>query len=320
LTLARYAIRRLFITVVVVYLAASAALLLTRLAPGDFTSELVGTGVSREALTRERARYGLDRSFGDQYRDWLAGLVRADLGTSFRFGRPVRDLVAERAQNTALLATMALLLATGLGLPLGAVSGSRPDSRVAGAIRAASSLFVSVPPLLTSLSLALVAARTGWFPVGGMGLEESDVASRVASVAWHLVLPTIALALPIAATLERLQSQAMSEAIQQPCILLAYGRGISMGRLVWRHALKVALGPVLAVYGVIVGSLLSGSFAVEIVMAWPGLGLLTYDALVSRDVYLVAGCAAAGAAFLALGSMVSDLLLARSDPRVGAAA
>ena len=126
----------------------------------------------------------------------------------------------------------------------------------------------------------------------------------------------VALALPIAASLERLQSQAMHDALGEPSVRAALARGCSVRRVVWRHALRLSLKPVLAIYGVIVGSVLSGSFAVEIVTSWPGLGALMYEGLVSRDLYLVAGCAAAGSAFLALGILFSDIALALADPRV----
>jgi peptide/nickel transport system permease protein len=134
-------------------------------------------------------------------------------------------------------------------------------------------------------------------------------------VAWHLPVPVVALALPIAAMIERLLAQSMAETIDAPFILCAEARGVPRERLVWRHALPVALRPVAAVYGLIIGTLLSGSFMVEIITAWPGLGRLTYDALRGRDVFLVAGCAAAGAVFLALGSLVSDVAQAWLDPR-----
>ena len=175
-------------------------------------------------------------------------------------------------------------------------------------IRGASLVLLSLPPLLTSLLMVLIAARTGWFPIGGMGSESADVA-------WHLVVPAVALALPIAAMFERLQAQAMSEVVGQPYVLAAFARGVPRARIVWRDALKAALRPTAAVYGLVVGSLLSGSFAVEIVTSWPGLGRLMLEALQARDVYLVAGCAAAGSVFIALGTLVSDAALAAVDPR-----
>jgi peptide/nickel transport system permease protein len=133
-----------------------------------------------------------------------------------------------------------------------------------------------------------------------------------------LVLATLALALPIAALLERLQSRSLEEALREPSIAAAIGRGIPRSRVVWRHALRLSLKPVLAIYGVIVGGVLSGSFAVEIVMGWPGLGELMFQALVSRDLFLVAGCAAAVSVFLAAGILFADLALLAADPRMEA--
>jgi peptide/nickel transport system permease protein len=135
-------------------------------------------------------------------------------------------------------------------------------------------------------------------------------------VLWHLPLPMLALALPMAATFERLQSQAMSETVHQPFVLAAIARGVPPGRVLIRHAWPASVRPICAVYGLAIGVLLSGSFIVEYVTAWPGLGRLTFEALRARDVYLVAACAATGAAFLALGTMAGDLLLAAADPRI----
>jgi peptide/nickel transport system permease protein len=180
-------------------------------------------------------------------------------------------------------------------------------------------LCLSIPPLLTSLVLVWIAARTGWFPVGGMssvGASSLAWGAWLSDLAWHLPLPALALGLPIAATLERLQAQAMGDTVGRPFVFAALARGLSHDQLIRRHAWRASLGPVCALYGIVIGALLSGSFAVEYVTSWPGLGRLMFDALRARDIYLVAGCAAAGAVFLALGSLISDLLLAAADPRV----
>ena len=179
-------------------------------------------------------------------------------------------------------------------------------------------MLVSIPALITSFVLLLVAAQTRWFPVGGLGAIATG-GIRGSEFALYLVLPSLALALPMAAALERLQSQAMREALAEPSVQAARARGCSEARIIWRHALRLSLKPVVALYGVFVGTLLSGSFAVEIVMSWPGLGALMYEALVARDLYLVAGCAAAGAAFLAAGVLISDVALAAIDPRIAEA-
>jgi peptide/nickel transport system permease protein len=291
----------------------SASLLLARLAPSDDAF-----GTDPKILVAERHRLGLDKPVAEQYIDWLARTLRFDFGESLRFRRPVGALIRERAGNTALLGLSALALATIVGVPLGVFTGSRDRGPLAAVVRILSMAVLSMPSLVTSLLLLLVAARTGWFPAGGLpdlpagrGLLESGF-----TVARYLFLPALALALPIAAALERLQSRAIREALDDPSIVAAAARGIPRPRVVWRHALRLSLKPVLAIYGIIIGSALSGSFVVEIVMSWRGLGDLMYQALQARDLYLVAGCAAAGSCGLALGILASDLALVAVDPRV----
>jgi peptide/nickel transport system permease protein len=304
-----YLVRRLLFAVFLVFVVSSAALLLVEAAPGDSVGDI---DLDPNVAAAERRRLGLDRPILVRYGDWIGRAVRLDLGESIKYGRPVNQLVSERAARTALLGVTALVLATLVGVPAGIITGSRRNLATALA-RALSLLVVSVPPLVTSFALLLLAARTRWFPVGGF--PASDTAS-IWTTMNYLVLPAIALALPIAATLERLQSQAMEDALGEPSVRAALARGCSVRRVVWRHALRLSLKPVLAIYGVIVGSVLSGSFAVEIVTSWPGLGALMYEGLVARDLYLVAGCAAAGSIFLALGILLSDIALAFADPRV----
>jgi len=309
--------RRIAFALTLVFLVSSASLLLAGLAPGDVTSDMFAAGVNPETVARERERLGLDRPLLEQYGGWLVRVSRLDLGTSLRYQRPVRELLAERMGNTVILGAAALLLASAIGLPLGVVSGSRRGwlPRVVGTL---SVVVLSVPPLISSLLFVLMAARTGWFPIGGVGLSHPGAGwlASAGDFAWHLTLPVLALALPFAATIERLQAEATADALARPHIAAARGRGIGEGRLVWIHSLKPALRPVVAIYGIIIGTLFSGSFAVEIVSSWPGLGSLMYEALTYRDIYLVAGCAVAGSLFLAAGMLVSDLALAAIDPRL----
>ena len=310
----RYLVRRLAFAAFLVFAVSSASLFLARLAPGDYVTESLGVGVKAATAEQARARYGLDKPVIEQYGQWLSRAVRFDFGRSLAYDRPVADLVPERAANTALLAATALVLATLVGLPLGIVSGSRRTGFVAAIVRTGSLILLSMPPLLTSLVLVFAAARTGWLPIGGMR-SASDASSGMLDILKHMVVPVLALALPIAATFERLQAQALSEIVGQPFVMAALSRGVPRRRVIWRDALKAALGPVASVYGLVIGSILSGSFVVEMVTAWPGLGRLMLDALRARDVYLVAGCAAAGSVFLALGTLASDATLALVNPR-----
>jgi peptide/nickel transport system permease protein len=145
---------------------------------------------------------------------------------------------------------------------------------------------------------------------------DMPIGAWLLDVVRHLPLPAIALALPIAATFERLQAQALSEAVEEPFVISAVARGVPHHQLLLRHAWRPSLRSLCSVYGLAIGALFSGSFVVEYITAWPGLGRLMYDALRARDIYLVAGCAAMGAVCLAAGSLVGDVLLAAVDPRV----
>ncbi|MCC7124265.1 MAG: ABC transporter permease [Acidobacteria bacterium] len=311
-----YCLRRGLLALLLVWAVASGAFVLTRLAPGDFVTG-AGLELSPDEAARERARLGLDRPLPVQYAAWLRGVLRFDFGTSFSYARPVGSLIAERAVNTAILAVAALMLATLLGVPLGIYTALRPSGAGSLLARGVSLVLLSTPPLVASLALVVLATRTGWAPPGGMTSAngESGFAWWL-DVARHLPVPALALALPLAATLERLQSQAMTDALARPFVAAARARGASALQSWLRHAWINALGPLLGMYGLMIGALLSGSFVVEAVTAWPGLGRLMVDALQARDLYLVAGGAAAGAAGLALGTFVTDVAHGIVDPRV----
>lgn len=278
----------------------AAAFVLARLAPGDETTSDLIAGVDAQTIARKRERLGLDRPFTAQLAGYVWGILRLDLGESARFERPVASLVIERGANTARLAFAALLLATLLGLPLGVVTGAHGDWWGSRLISVVSIAVLACPPLVAALALLYLAVSTGWLSVAP----------------GHVVVPALALGLPVAASLERLQSQATRDAMTAPDLLAAAARGIPPNRLVWVHAARQSLRPVLGVFGIVIGSLFSGSLAVEFVTSWPGLGRLMYDAVQGGDVRLVAGCVFAGGVCLAAGNLVADALRAWADPRV----
>jgi peptide/nickel transport system permease protein len=309
----RFILRRTTFAAALVFLVSSASLVLAHYAPPEDAF-----GTDRAVLERERHRLGFDQPLPQQYSQWLTRSLRLDFGESLRFRRPVTALVRERAGNTALLGVSGLLLATAIGIPLGVFTGSRRGGVLVGAARLLSIVLLSLPSLVTSLVLLLVAARTGWLPAGGLPQIPTGAGAleSAAVVARYLFLPSVALALPVAASIERLQSQSLREALADPCIIAALARGVPRRRVIWRHALRLSLKPVIAIYGITIGAVLSGSFVVEIVMSWQGLGDLMFQALQARDLYLIAGCAATGSAGLAAGILLSDLALVAVDPRV----
>jgi len=299
-TFAAFVVRRVLAALVFVMVVSASAFVLVRLMPGDAASTLVLAGVDREAVEATRTRLGLDRPVYAQLTDWLVGVAQLDLGMSSRFNRPVSQLLGGRVMRTASLAALALLVATLAGVPLGILTGSRPHGWAARVVAPVSIALIACPPIIAAFALLLFAVTTSLLSVSP----------------GSYAVPTLALALPLAAGIERLQAQATEEVMAGPEMIAAAARGVSPVRIVWIHAARQALRPVLGVYGIVIGGLFSGSLAVEVVTSWPGLGRLTYEALVARDLYLLAGCALAGAAFIAVGNLVADLLRAWADPRV----
>ena len=301
--LAGLILRRCAAAVVFVMIVACAAFLLVRLAPGDAATDLQISVADPAVIAATRARLGLDQPLITQFGRWLVGVAHFDLGQSSKFGLPVAPLVADRLLNTAQLAGLALVLATLAGLPLGVMTGARPDSWFARAVTTVSLVIVACPPIIATLFLLWVAVTTDW----------------LSNKPGSLALPVIALAVPVAAMLERLQSQSSAEAAHSTSILAAAARGIPSSRLTWIHAARQSLRPVLGVYGVVVATLFSGSIAVETITSWPGLGRLTMDAVLDRDLFLVSGCALAGAVLIAASNLAADLLRLAIDPRLRSA-
>jgi len=299
-SLAAFVARRLAVAVLFVIVVSSGALVLARLVPGDATTDLVMTGADPAAIAEARARLGLDRPLAALLGDWIAGLATLDLGQSALYHQPVAGLVLDRAVSTARLAGVALLVATAIGLPLGVLTGARPRGVLSAVVVPISTALIACPPLIGVLALLWLAVATGWLSVAP----------------GSLALPAIAIALPLAAALERLQSQATAGALGSIDLTAAAARGIPAWRRLWVHATRQSLRPVLGVYGIMIASVLSGSLAVEVMTSWPGLGRLTYDALIGRDRFLVAGCALAGAVFIAIGNLAADIARAAIDPRV----
>jgi peptide/nickel transport system permease protein len=294
-----FLLRRTLAAVLFVAVVSTAAVVLTRLAPGDATLGMKEYGHTDAQIARERAQLGLDRPIHEQVWTWLRGLAHLELGRT-RAGQPVRALVIAAAANTALLASVALIFATLLGVPLGMLTGARPRGWLATIVLPVSIALLACPPIVGTLALLLLAVETGWLSVAP----------------GSLALPAIALALPIAASLERLQAQATGETLAAPDLTAAAARGVPQRRLLWVHAARQSLQPVLGVYGLVIASLFSGSLAVEAITSWPGLGQLMKTALTSREVFLTAGCALAGAILIAAANLIADVLRAIVDPRL----
>jgi peptide/nickel transport system permease protein len=293
--------------------------LLVHVLPGDPLAREGERALTPDQIEDLRRRYGLDRPLPSQLAAFLGGLGHGDLGTSIEYGRPVTALVLERLPATLLLGGAALLLNFTVGLWLGVRQAVRKDSREDRWLTTLSLSGYATPSFWLGLVLAgLIGVRWRLLPAAGMHdpLGAPDFLASSADVLRHLVLPAVTLsAVSIAATM-RYQRSAMIEVLRLPYIVTARAKGIPEHRVVWRHAWRNALFPVLTLFGLWLPILVSGSVFVEAVFAWPGLGSLAVAAVNSRDYPVLMGTSVVVAVAVVLGTLASDVAYAVLDPRV----
>lgn len=317
----RLVARRLLAIIPVLLGISLLTFLLIHLAPGDYLSTMsMDPTVSDATLADLRSRFGLDRPGWQQYLLYLRNLaLRGDFGYSFSRRQPVFEILAESLGNTLILSLAAALLAWAVAIPLGIVSAVKRGSAIDRLATGASVLGLAVPEVFLALLLMLLAWKTGWFPTNGMkSLDHASFSAlgRVLDIGHHLVLPAIVLAtVPLASRARQMRANLL-DVLQAEYVTTARARGLPESRVILRHALPNAINPLITLFGYTIGGLLSGSFLVENVMGWPGLGRVAIEALNSRDLYLVMGAVLMAATVLILGNLVADILLGLSDPRI----
>jgi peptide/nickel transport system permease protein len=291
-------------------------------APGNLFDELkLDPQISPDTVTALKAEYGVERPWLMRYAYWTSSALRGDFGYSLSYRCPVGKLLWPRVRNTLFLTMLATLLSWMIAIPWGMFEATRRGQwidRVGGGITAT---LLALPELVLGLLLLLLAARTGWFPAGGM-LSTNAGDATVARNAWdlvrHLMLPVIALALGSAPLLIRYVRSAVASVMDMPFVEIARGHGISPSRIVFRHALPAAANSLISLFGFSLGTLLSASLLIEIILSWPGLGPLVLEAMLARDTYVVMAVVMLSAVFLILGNVLADVLLYWSDPRIRA--
>ncbi len=315
----RVLLGRLAHAALVVGLVVTAVFVLVRLAPGDpFLTAFADESLPAEDRARLVASYGFDGSIGEQYVRFVANAARGELGWSVSRQEPVARVLARTLPNSLLLMGLALLAGFAAGVALGAWQGWRPRSRIARLTDHAGLLVLSVPEFLLALLLMIGPALSlGLFPVGGMRDEFGPTGlAGVLDVLHHAALPALSLALVLAAVVARHQRAAMLEVRDAEFVRAARAKGLSEGRVLVRHALRNALVPVLTLAGLLLPSLVGGAVLVEKVFAWPGMGQLAVDAVLTRDYHLVVGSVLVTSAFVVLGTLLADVALLWADPRV----
>lgn len=310
-----YVLGRLVSAVPVLFGVSVVVFLLMKLIPGDAAQVLAGPSATREEVELIREDLGLNEPLYVQYGKWLARAVRGDLGRSIELRAPVTVMVLERFKNTAILAGASMLLAVAIGVSAGVISATRPLSLFDRLAMVGALFGNSMPTFWLGLVLILIfSLGLGLFPSNGM----YDIRSGGGPIdlLHHLVLPSITLAGVSAAILARVTRSSMLEVVNREYVTTARAKGLGDRRVIWGHALKNAMLPVVTVMGVQLGYLLGGSILVETVFSWPGLGLQLFRAISSRDLPLVQGGVMLVSAIFVFLNLAIDVLYAFLDPRV----
>jgi peptide/nickel transport system permease protein len=289
----------------VIWLVVSLVFLLIHLVPGDPIQQMLGEGVPAADLQAARHAYGLDLPLSQQYMNYWKGVVHGNLGVSLRYNQSVAKLLGQRYPYTLQLTLAALLVAILLSIPAGVHSARRRNDWDDRTISVVSLFGLSFPNFaLGPILILLLSIKLGWLPVSGAG-----------SFA-HLVLPAVTMGSALAAILTRMVRTSMLEELSQDYIRTARAKGLNETAVVYRHALRNAMIPVITVLGLQFGALLAGAIVTEKIFSWPGIGRLTIDAISNRDYYVVQGCILAiGLTYVAV-NLLTDMVYSLLNPRI----
>ena len=301
----RYVSTRLLYMVPVLWLVVSVVFLLIHLVPGDPIQQMLGEGASSADIQATRHAYGLDQPIGTQYVNYWKGVLHGDLGRSLRFDQPVTRIILQRYPWTLQLTVASMIVALLISIPAGVRSARRRNRWDDRLLSFVSLLGLSFPNFaLGPILILFFAIQMGWLPVSGSG-----------TVA-HLVLPAITMGGALAAILTRMVRTAMLEELSQDYIRTAHAKGLSENQVVYKHALRNALVPVLTVVGLQFGALLAGAIVTETIFSWPGIGRLTITAIGNRDYYLVEGCILMIGLTYVVVNFITDFLYSLANPRI----
>lgn len=301
----RYITIRLLYMIPVLWLVVSVVFLLIHLVPGDPIQQMLGENASAADIQAAQHAYGLDVPIGRQYVNYWKGVLHGDLGRSFRFDQPVSRVIAVRYPQTLQLTVASMIVALALAIPAGVRSARRRNRWDDRSLSFVSLLGLSFPNFaLGPILILFFAIFLGLLPVSGSGTPA------------HLVLPAITMGGSLAAILTRMVRTAMLEELGQDYIRTARAKGLSENAVVYKHALRNALIPVLTVVGLQFGALLAGAIVTETIFSWPGIGRLTIQAINSRDYYLVQGCILMIGLTYVVVNFFTDFVYSLANPRI----
>ena len=317
-----YVFKRLLQALLTLLLASMLCFAIIDLAPGNYLDTLSqNPKISPETLQQYKEEFGLDKPAIEQYLLWLQQIVtRGNFGKSFVYQRSVASLLWERVPATLLMAIASLIVTWAIAIPLGIVAAVNQNKTVDRILQVVSYTGQGFPSFITALLLLFFAQNTSpLFPVGGMtSINHADLPwwGQILDYCWHLILPTVALSITSFAGLQRLMRGQFLDVLRQDYIRTARAKGLPDNRVIYIHALRNAINPLVTLLGFEFASLLSGAFIAEFFFNWPGLGKLTLEAVTNQDLYLVMASLMMGAAMLIVGNLLADLLLKAIDPRI----
>ncbi|MBD2304692.1 ABC transporter permease [Chroococcidiopsis sp. FACHB-1243] len=317
-----YLIKRLAQALLTLLLASALSFFIIQLAPGDYLDTLrQNPKISPERIEQLRQQFGLDRPWVEQYFRWLWRIVtQGDFGTSFVYQRSVSSLLWERVGATLLLAISSLIVTWAIAIPLGIVAAVKQNQWSDRVLQVISYTGQGFPSFITALLLLIFAQNVSpLFPVGDMtSINHADLTplGKILDVGWHMILPTIALSITSFAGLQRIARGELLDVLRQDYIQTARAKGLPENRVIYVHALRNAINPLITILGFELAGLLSGAFIAEFFFNWPGLGRLILQAVLAQDLYLVMASLVMGAVMLIVGNLIADLLLKIADPRI----
>lgn len=317
----RYVIKRLLITVPLLVVMSLLTFFLMQLTPGNFFDTLkLNPHISPETIVRYEQMYHLDQPLLVQYGAWLRNLiVHQDFGYSLFYNVPVARVLSGRLWNTLILSLASIVLTWTLAIPLGIWAAIHRNRFIDKFLSLGAFMGLSMPSFFLAMLLLYVASQGNLLPLGGMRSATYDQlgwVARLIDLVRHLVIPTVVISLGSIASLQRVMRGNFLEVLRQQYILTARAKGLPEHRVLYGHALRNAINPMITLFGYELSGLLGGAALIEIICNWPGLGSLMLTAVRAKDVYLVMASMLMSGVLLVLGNLIADILLAWSDPRI----
>lgn len=315
----KYILKRILQAIPLLIIVSMISFFIIRLSPVDPLAELrLNPSVSQETLQKETQRLGLDKPIIVQYGKWAKSFIKGDLGVTSN-GEQVSTKLKERIPNTLLLTTIVIFLTWIVGIPLGIVAALNWKSNLDRILTVLTSIGMAIPSFFFAVLLLIFAVKTGWFPVGGLTSSdflEKSLFGQIIDVVHHLILPVTVLFTLSLAGLQRQMRANLLDVLDSDYVKFARAKGLSEFDVIYKHALKNAINPMITLLGFEFAGLLSGAALTEYVFQYPGLGRLILEAVMRSDINLVMASLMMGAIMLVLGNLIADILLIITDPRI----